>query len=355
MPALTSITALRRWRSGLLGPREQLYGLLVEHLTPARLCRLIPALDEVDGLSRQAHSAAWFVWRAIGQLDVPASLPVLCQALPQHAQTLTSIGARWGEDRPPRQPLLLEFHPPDGRVSVADIEQLMTSLQEVTEPLVLTAVLYGNPHLRPQSVLLLELSASPASIEVLLRSQGLLAGLRLGRCALKLLHTEQEQLWARPVAVHKRSSAASPWVLGTGAILVVALLLSAIPNFLSMGMRAKRAELPANVDGIKTAQIAYDASFDRFISQPEFVPMSPPSKSHRDWPAGTAFDTLGWAPDGRVRGSYRTDVTDCHDGSCRASDFLVFGISDVDGDGEQATYSAQKNIHAVLLTPSSVR
>ena len=47
-------------------------------------------------------------------------------------------------------------------------------------------------------------------------------------------------------------------------VAIIGILAAiAIPNFVDMQYRAKRAEVPSNVDGIKTAQIAYDAAFDR--------------------------------------------------------------------------------------------
>ena len=53
-----------------------------------------------------------------------------------------------------------------------------------------------------------------------------------------------------------------------------------------------------------------------------------------DWLRGSAFDTLGWSPDGRVRGSYTVLVRE--DGR----DFLIVGVGDMDADGQQAIYFA---------------
>jgi len=289
-------------------------------------------------------------------MDVPAALPVLLQERPKQAAVLEAIGDSWVKMTPPGSPLLLEFHQPDGRFSVSDIEQLLTSLQQkVSESLVLTAVFYGTPHLRPQAVLVLELSADEGTISQLVHSDEQLSALQVGQAALEQVHTEHERLWFRVRQPPKLPSAVNLAVILTGMVLMLVMVAIAIPNFVNMGVRAKRAEIPANVDGIKTAQLAYDASFERFISQPEFVPMEMVGKGVREWPSGTAFDTLGWAPDGRVRGSYKLDVPGCQSDSCRASDFRVVGISDTDGDGELATYTAQKSVNAVLLTPNSVQ
>jgi len=124
---------------------------------------------------------------------------------------------------------------------------------------------------------------------------------------------------------------------------------SALSNFAESQYRAKRAEVPANVDGIKTAQLGYDAAFDTYLPC-ERTPQGEPGKEARDWPSTEDFDTLGWAPDGQVRGVYWV-TTSWGDGS---GDFTVHGISDVDGDGVQAHYTATKSINATLVTPTDV-
>ncbi len=141
-------------------------------------------------------------------------------------------------------------------------------------------------------------------------------------------------------------------VLGGCAVLVVCVCFCgvfgaiAIPNFVSMQYRAKRAEVPANVDGIKTAEIAYDAAFDTYVEVEQFQPDSSPGKEQRNWRAGTSFDTLGWGPDGKVRGSYRVLRRG-------RSDFVVQGIADVDGDGKESRFSATKSVNTMMTTGAS--
>jgi type IV pilus assembly protein PilA len=131
-------------------------------------------------------------------------------------------------------------------------------------------------------------------------------------------------------------------------VAIIGILAAiAIPNFVAMQYRAKRAEIPANVDGIKTAEIAYDAAFDQYIQQTGFHPSASVGKAQATWTAGSAFDTIGWAPDGKVRGSYKLV-------SISSTDFLVTGISDVDGDGVQASYTAQKSINTVPTTTNNI-
>jgi type IV pilus assembly protein PilA len=129
-------------------------------------------------------------------------------------------------------------------------------------------------------------------------------------------------------------------------VAIIGILAAiAIPNFVDMQYRAKRAEVPSNVDGIKTAELAYEASFDQFVQQSALHPNSSPNKQQRAWTSGSAFDTLGWGPDGNVRGSYYVI-------SAGPTDFVVSGSCDVDGDGSQASYSASKTINASMNTMS---
>ena len=129
--------------------------------------------------------------------------------------------------------------------------------------------------------------------------------------------------------------------VGIGVVGVVAAI--AIPNFVDHQYRAKLAEVPANVNGIKTAELAYDAAFDQFIEETSFQPDAFPGQELRSWGA-SGFDTLGWGPDGQVRGSYKVSSTS-------STDFRVTGIADIDGDGIFATYTATKSINATLVTP----
>ena len=131
-------------------------------------------------------------------------------------------------------------------------------------------------------------------------------------------------------------------------VAIIGILAAiAIPNFVEMQYRAKRAELPANVDGIKTAEMGYEAAFDTFISAAA-NPSAPSGKAPTAWPASTAFQQLGWAPDGEVRGSYSVAVTAAGSGS--SGDFNVNGQGDIDGDGTPSVYTATKSINTVQNT-----
>ena len=124
-------------------------------------------------------------------------------------------------------------------------------------------------------------------------------------------------------------------------VAIIGILAAiAIPNFITMQLKAKRGELPGNVDGIKTAELAYDASFDGFLAATA-SPSTAPTKATAAWADAGGFGSIGWAPDGRVRGQYSVaNITN--------SNFDVLGTSDVDGDGTRAGYTAGAQTNATL-------
>ncbi len=126
-------------------------------------------------------------------------------------------------------------------------------------------------------------------------------------------------------------------------VAIIGILAAiAIPNFTSMQYRAKRAELPPNVDAIKTAELAYEAAFDTYMSIASELPASGGTKALVNWITTTPFHDLGWEPSGKVRGQYSVPSTD-------NTDFRVQGTCDVDGDVNTTTYTATKTIEPTLL------
>jgi type IV pilus assembly protein PilA len=129
-------------------------------------------------------------------------------------------------------------------------------------------------------------------------------------------------------------------------VAIIGILAAiAIPNFIAMQLKAKRAEVPGNVDGIKTSELAYDAAFDAFVDATKH-PSADSTKLPVAWdPAAVGFATIGWQPDGKVRGNYAV--------AAEVTDFLVTGNSDVDGDGARADYSCSTSTNATLATADS--
>ncbi len=127
-------------------------------------------------------------------------------------------------------------------------------------------------------------------------------------------------------------------------VAIIGILAAiAIPNFMDMQYRAKRAEAPSNVDGIKTAEMGYEAAFDTYINISTPHPSGALTKKQVTWTSGSAFDTLGWAPDGKVRGQYSVATS-----TGGASDFTVTGEIDVDNDNINANYTATKSINTTF-------
>ncbi|MES2641911.1 MAG: RDD family protein [Myxococcota bacterium] len=137
-------------------------------------------------------------------------------------------------------------------------------------------------------------------------------------------------------------------LLAIGGIGVAAAI--AIPNFITMQMKAKRSEVPANVDGIVAAERAYHAANGAWLPvSNEAAAMAEVSgKAPRDWAGGADWDALGWAPSGTVRGAYWVEV------SPDGAEILVRGICDVDGDGDLAVYSTDADARAEMTTDANV-
>jgi len=132
-------------------------------------------------------------------------------------------------------------------------------------------------------------------------------------------------------------------------VAIIGILAAiAIPNFVEMQYRAKRAENPACVDGIKTAEMGYDAAFDKFISASTY-PDADVNKKTQAWVHTNAagFQTLGWQPDGEVRGAYSVTTTD--QATTAGGDFRVRGVIDVDNDNTDAHYTATKSVNTTFL------
>ena len=126
-------------------------------------------------------------------------------------------------------------------------------------------------------------------------------------------------------------------------VAIIGILAAiAVPNFVAMQYRAKRAEVPANVDGIKTSTLAYDAAYDQFI-QSGWQPDALPAKQQQPWPANSNYETIGWSPDGNVRGNYEVATTS-------TTDFQVDGRCDVDNDNTNALYSSSKTANSKMMT-----
>jgi hypothetical protein len=119
-------------------------------------------------------------------------------------------------------------------------------------------------------------------------------------------------------------------------------------------LRARRAEVPSNVNAIMDVMNMHNAIYDSYVSVEPPHPLGEPGPNMRPWDGGnTMFNTIGWAPGGEVRGTYSVSTTP-HSTSVPGGDFVVTGICDVDGDGVFATYTATKSIDPVMVTNNDI-
>jgi len=137
-------------------------------------------------------------------------------------------------------------------------------------------------------------------------------------------------------------------------VAIIGILAAiAIPNFLAMQLRAKRSELPTNVDAIRTAEKAYHAEWDSFTSASD-TPATLGGRQQVDFTGGgyMSFENLGWTADGKVRGQYNTTASNAS--AAANDDFTTIGIADVDGDGANSQYNCNRAEKAVMVTSNNV-
>lgn len=136
-----------------------------------------------------------------------------------------------------------------------------------------------------------------------------------------------------------------------GLILVCGCLCIGIawPNFRDMAQKAKRAEIPPNLEAIRSAELAHIRDQGRPLAAgPAPVAVGALQRGQQEWPPGTAFDILGWAPASRVRGTYEVRLT--RDGA----GFTVHGWIDSDGDGVPAHMTLDPSGEVRLRSPEDV-
>jgi type II secretory pathway pseudopilin PulG len=135
-----------------------------------------------------------------------------------------------------------------------------------------------------------------------------------------------------------------------GLTAIVGILAAiAIPNFMAMQLRAKRAEAPTNVGGVRTALIAQAAMTEQpFVSLPP-CPASPPAAEPVPW-EGPCTEVWGelWRPFGDVGCRYEVVATD------GGRDFEAIARCDLDGDGQPSVYAATKELSPTMQTPNNV-
>lgn len=125
-------------------------------------------------------------------------------------------------------------------------------------------------------------------------------------------------------------------------VAVIGILAAiAIPNIMSMQLKARRSEVPATIDGIRICESAYELVFNDFVT----TPTSPREDALLDkklapWLTSPEWTRLGYQPSGGVRGNYTVLAT--------PKDFTVYGHADVDDDGEIVVYTGTREVPAAI-------
>ena len=132
-------------------------------------------------------------------------------------------------------------------------------------------------------------------------------------------------------------------------VAIIGILAAiAIPNFATLALRAKRAELPTQIGAIERTEFAYFAEWDTFTvcsATPDAIPGRYPTTF-----AGsgyTSFANLGFLADGLVRGQYQVDVP-------AIDEYIVYGMSDLDGNTDIAIYQATQATPVTIMTQNHV-
>ena len=117
--------------------------------------------------------------------------------------------------------------------------------------------------------------------------------------------------------------------------------------------KAALATAAENLNAIRRAQKGYHAEWDAFTSAGA-TPADVPGKTSTDFTGEgyTAFQQLGWVPDGQVHCQYATESK--MGGASSADDFMATVVCDLDGDGKTAQYNANRADEAVLVTSEGV-
>jgi prepilin-type N-terminal cleavage/methylation domain-containing protein len=138
-------------------------------------------------------------------------------------------------------------------------------------------------------------------------------------------------------------------------VAIVGLLAAlAIPQYETMLVRAKRAEIGLNLDGIRGVEIGYHAEWGAFTSCALLpaavpgrtaVPFGATDSTNLDW------NQLGWVPDGRVYGQYSVTAGNLFG---ELPTFSADGFGDIDGDGNLSHYQTTQDLKPMMLTPNIV-
>ena len=138
-------------------------------------------------------------------------------------------------------------------------------------------------------------------------------------------------------------------------VAIIGLLATiALPSFGVLRLRARRSELPVNLQSIRSAEKAYQHEWDTYTTvQP--APASAPGRFPRDfghtYGDNTDWDLLGWVPDGLMYGQYQVSVST---GALQRQNFSAVAYGDLDGDGVSCVVVSDRQIKSLFVTDNSI-
>ncbi len=116
-------------------------------------------------------------------------------------------------------------------------------------------------------------------------------------------------------------------------VAIIGMLAAiAIPSFLRFQLRSKAAEGKTNLATIARSQESYYAASGTYLNVTTPVPGIVPPPGRTPWPAGTAFDVLGWEPEGEVYFIYLASADNGGGPGMALVRFTAEAASDIDGD-----------------------
>ena len=124
-------------------------------------------------------------------------------------------------------------------------------------------------------------------------------------------------------------------------VAIIGILAAiAIPNFVAMQLRSKRSEMPTNVEGIRTAELAYFNQYDTFVdcttSPGSYAAGAPQSIGDL---TGSGYDTIGWGPDGKVYAQYTATAQMGN----TPPGFDVDAVADIDQDASTVSITGNRD------------
>lgn len=133
-------------------------------------------------------------------------------------------------------------------------------------------------------------------------------------------------------------------------MMVVAILsvlaAIAVPEYHAMQFKVKRSEAFPVVEAIRAAEASYEAVYDSYLAAATLAPDANPGRLQRPWNYPPEFVTLGFLPDGEIRGSYRVTLS--------GPDFTAEGHMDTDGNDVDALFAGTRSSETTMITAASI-